>query len=508
MSQFFSAKLPEHWVKVNLGDLARIEYGKALHTEVRAGSGGVLVYGSSGIVGEHNISLHSGPSIIIGRKGNVGSVYYESGPFWCIDTAFFLSNINSHVDLEYLSFFIQTRNLSNLSLVVGVPGISRKDLEEVQILLPPLPEQQRIADILRRVDELRHLRSEANRKAEKLLPALFHEMFGDPVRNERGWKERRLEELVDVESSLVDPKKEQYAALIHVGSDNIEAETGRLIDLRPVGEVKAISGKFLFTEDDILYSKIRPALKKVATPDFVGLCSADIYPLTIKGLVTKHFVAQLLRTNHFTQYTARVSGRAQIPKINREDLLEYKTFVPDLEKQVEFEEKAYQLLTVQATKDKVTDDLETLFNSLLAQAFSGELTAQWRAERREELAEAARQRDDALARRQAAPRELVLGLVDVAALEEEQAAQRERPARQKLDPASLKLLQELEEQAAYFRPADLAGNGLTQVEIEERLRLLAALGFILPVVVQGQVAYRLTGPDDRASAADWELQPA
>jgi len=121
---------------------------------------------------------------------------------------------------------------------------------------------------------------------------------------------------------MVDPKRKELADLPKVGSDNIESTTGRLINLQTAAERRTISGNFLFSESNILYSKIRPALRKVATPDFVGLCSADIYPISFdETKVIKYFLAQLFRSDHFTSYTTTVSGRAQIPKVNRTDLL-------------------------------------------------------------------------------------------------------------------------------------------------------------------------------------------
>src|SRR5690606_36922668 len=100
--------------------------------------------------------------------------------------------------------------------------------------------------ILRQTDELRRLRQQARAKAADLLAAIFYEMFGDPIRAESNWVKYQLGEFVVVESSLVDPKREEYLQYLHVGSDNIESETGRLINLQTVEEAGSISGKFPF----------------------------------------------------------------------------------------------------------------------------------------------------------------------------------------------------------------------------------------------------------------------
>ena len=66
--------------------------------------------------------------------------------------------------------------------------------------------------------------------------------------------------------------------MLHVGGDNIESGTGKLLDLTPAREQRLISGKYLFDQTTILYSKIRPALNKVVAPDFKGICQRRHLP--------------------------------------------------------------------------------------------------------------------------------------------------------------------------------------------------------------------------------------
>ena len=79
--------VPEGWEVKKLADVIELAYGKALKAENRI-NGPVSVYGSGGIVGHHDESLAEGPGIIVGRKGNVGSVYWSDDDFFAIDTVF------------------------------------------------------------------------------------------------------------------------------------------------------------------------------------------------------------------------------------------------------------------------------------------------------------------------------------------------------------------------------------------------------------------------------------
>ena len=106
-------------------------------------------------------------------------------------------------------------------------------------------------------------------------PASGFRNFG---RRGRGWS-IRLGQLIEIASGQVDPKQPPYGDLPQIGSENIESYSGKLVNVKTAGEKGVISGNYAFDENDILYSKIRPALNKVAAPEFKGICSADIYPI-------------------------------------------------------------------------------------------------------------------------------------------------------------------------------------------------------------------------------------
>lgn len=144
----------------------------------------------------------------------------------------------------------------------------------------------------------------------------------------------RLGEVVDVASGQVDPTERPFCDMPHVGGDNIKSGTGELFGIRVALELGLISGKYAFDENDILYSKIRPNLNKVALPSFRGICSADIYPIRPRdGKVDRQYLAHVLRSAEFVSFTSKHSTRTNIPKINREALLSYEIALPLLPEQ-------------------------------------------------------------------------------------------------------------------------------------------------------------------------------
>ena len=209
-------------------------------------------------------------------------------------------------------------------MMKGAKGTTQKFvglgyLRDFPINVPPLPEQQRIVGIL---DEAFGGIATAKANAEKNLQnarALF-ESHLESVFTQRGlgWVEKKLRDVCAITSTLVDPRKEAFLDLIHVGAGNIESRTGVFVKLKTAREEGLISGKFLFNKSMVLYSKIRPYLMKVACPDFNGLCSADMYPLApLPNQITRDYLFYLLLSKHFTEYAIQGSARAGMPKVNR-----------------------------------------------------------------------------------------------------------------------------------------------------------------------------------------------
>jgi type I restriction enzyme S subunit len=190
-----------------------------------------------------------------------------------------------------------------------------------------------------------------------------------------GWTNKLLSDICEISSALVDPREQAYQELPHVGGANIESATGRLIALQTAKDEGLISGKFLFDERTVLYSKIRPYLMKVARPEFKGLCSADIYPLVPRnGLLDRGFLYYMLLTQHFTDFAIAGSARAGMPKVNREHLFAYSCAVPPLPEQqriVGILDEAFEgIATAKANAEKNLQNARALFESHLQSVFT------------------------------------------------------------------------------------------------------------------------------------------
>lgn len=287
--------------------------------------------------------------------------------------------LDKNLDLFFLKYYLENFDWAKLTegdVKVKGKTLNKEKLKEVPITLPPLEEQKRIVKILD--EKLAMLETvKANAKANlQNAKDLFQSQLTKAFSNTT-WEKKRLYEVCSITSKLVDPTLPEYLDLYHVGGANIESETGIIIDLQTSKEEGLSSGKFTFDDTMVLYNKIRPYLKKVARPDFNGLCSADMYPLSPKTNITKDYLYYILTSNDFTEYAISKSGRAGMPKVNREALFAYECYIPPLSEQKRIVEQLYSLSEkVRSLEEIYTKQLancDELKQAFLAKAFNGEL---------------------------------------------------------------------------------------------------------------------------------------
>ncbi|WP_240468246.1 restriction endonuclease subunit S [Streptomyces dangxiongensis] len=147
------------------------------------------------------------------------------------------------------------------------------------------------------------------------------------------WPLRRLTDVVSLPKGQVSPLDPPYRSQFLLAPDHVEPGTGAILRLETAEWQGAISGKYVVRPGDVVFSKIRPALRKVALADFTGICSADMYPLRPREEMVGGFVKAVLLGDQFSRYVESLSGRTGIPKVNRGDLEGFWLPVPPLSEQ-------------------------------------------------------------------------------------------------------------------------------------------------------------------------------
>jgi len=185
-------------------------------------------------------------------------------------------------------------------------------------------------------------------------------------------------EAIAISDKQVDPTLPQYSQLPHISGENIESKTCRLLPWRTAEADGVKSKNYLFSPGTILYSKIRPYLRKAVFVDFQGVCSAEVYPIQVSNpKLDSHFVKWALVAEPFTNYANRLSGRTRMPKLNRKQLFGFGFTYPAIAEQRRIvayldglQEKIDVLKALQA---ETSTELDALMPSILDKSFRGEL---------------------------------------------------------------------------------------------------------------------------------------
>ena len=225
---------------------------------------------------------------------------------------------------EFLPFFMQSDLFMNRAVEISVgslsPTINWKTMAVQEFALPPMEDQRRIVGLLQAVELTAQAFEEAELKAHDLLRSLSKQQFSDS----NSIASEQLSLHYSIASGQVDPRETDYCDLQLIAPNHIEPGTGRILKLETASEQAAISGKYLFDEGAVLYSKIRPNLVKATIAPCRGLCSADMYALIPKSTLRNEYLLEILLSNHFTQFAVSGSMRTGIPKLNREHLIQYR----------------------------------------------------------------------------------------------------------------------------------------------------------------------------------------
>lgn len=279
-------------------------------------------------------------------------------------------------DTRYMFYLLQTLNLD--SEQHKRYWISK--FAPLQIPLPPLATQKRIAEILDAADALKRKDQELLKKYDELAQAIFIDMFGDPVKNEKDWEKGKAESYIDLLTGYAF-KSEKYS-----NNDNDTRLCGGLI-IMPWGiewkksnkwkiESSSTLEKYFLEIDDIVMALDRPWISSgfkiamIKDEDIPSLLVQRTARIRAKG-INQHFLYFLFKHPEFERFT--IPTETTVPHISPLDIKKYELIIPPIELQNRYSKN---IQSIEKQKQIFKTNLESsnsLFNSLIQKAFRGEL---------------------------------------------------------------------------------------------------------------------------------------
>ena len=314
--------------------------------------------------------------LIISIAGSIGktAIVEESIlPANCNQALAFVRLEKEKVDIRYAQHWLNSDDaisqITKNKVTATISNLSLTQIKNLEIPLPSLSEQKAIVAKLDRAQRLIDIDREMLAKYDELIQSMFLEMFGDPVRNEKGWEVKPLKKIAEIDKESFDPT-DFNGSVNYVGLNCIVKETGKIIDVETITEGDVKSTKFKFSPNHILYGKLRPYLNKVAFPDFHGVCSTDILPILPKeGISTRSYIGHLLKSKEFVNYADKNSSGANLPRISPTMIKKFEAIHPPFNLQKKFEEILNKVNFEKSKTSQALKKSEELFSSLVQGVF-------------------------------------------------------------------------------------------------------------------------------------------
>ena len=395
--------LPQGWEENSIRELFDFKYGKGLTQEKRRLGGGFAVYGSNGIVGEHDQAITQGPTIIVGRKGSVGEVHLSPTKCWPIDTTYFIDEFPDGSPPKFWAFYLKSLRLGQQERSSAIPGISREDIYKLKVPVPPLAEQRRI---VAKLEELLG-KVEACQKRLAKIPVIFKrfrqsvlaaacsgDLTSDWRRNSRNaddtpdtWQSIEFGRLIaeGPQNGIYKPQALYGRGTLIVRIDNFyDGAIAPWTTLKRVELSSKEVDQFNLANEDILINRVN-SIKFLGKSAIVkNLKEPCVFESNMMRCRLNH---EIVLPDYAILYLRSATGRQELranakhavnqSSINQDDVKSSLFSLPPLDEQGEIincVEALFQVADeIEARYRKARPQVDKLTQSILAKAFRGEL---------------------------------------------------------------------------------------------------------------------------------------
>ncbi|MBA5867559.1 MAG: hypothetical protein GDA67_12785 [Nitrospira sp. CR1.3] len=301
----------------------------------------------------------------------------------------------SCVNSRYLAYALQyhTPEIALLAGTTTFREVTKTALKKFRVPLPPLSEQRRIVEILDQADAIRKQRAEADAKADRILPALFHKMFSDPAKYNTQWEQTTLGEFsLEFRYGTSTKCGIERVGLPVLRIPNVIGGEIDLSDLKYADLPNDEADRLSLEPGDILFVRTN------GNPAYVGRCA--IFDLAERYVFASYliraridlkradpcFVTEYLRTSEgrraMAPYIRTTAGQSNI---SVEGLKQIPVLLPPLALQKQFGEFVATIRESRQKWERARSGIRNFFDSMLHHAYSGNLTAKWRESHMQEL---------------------------------------------------------------------------------------------------------------------------
>jgi len=355
----------DSWKGCRLGDLIEIKYGKA-HKKLEKGRYPCI--GSGGIMRYVDSFLYDKESILIPRKGSLNNIMYRDKPFWTVDTMFWSKVNDESVLPKFLFYQLTLIDYTILNVGSAVPSLTVPVINEIEINLPPLPEQKAIAEVLNSLDDKMDLLHRQNKTLEAMAETLFRQWFVEEA--DESWEDKSLSEIATFLNGLACQKYPPTNAIDKLPVLKIRELKDGFTDNSDWAATE-VPDKYFVSNGDVIFSWSASLLVKIwdgsdcILNQHLFKVSSEVYPKWFYYLWSKY---------HLDQFIAIARAHATtMGHIKRGDLDEAMVFIPPEQILQKMDYTFDPIIEKIIANNKQLTSLTKLRDTLLPKLMSGEV---------------------------------------------------------------------------------------------------------------------------------------
>jgi type I restriction enzyme S subunit len=323
------------------------------------------------------ICMSSGSAAVLGKTAQLSHTWHGSVGAFCAIIRF-RDEINPKYGSYWLKSpaFIQWRD--SQAKGANIQNLRKSSIEELQIPLPPLAEQERIVCLLDEAEGLRKLRTQASARMEDFVPALFHEMFGDPITNPKRWQIVEARSLfMKMGYGVGTPPPFASKGLIFLRAMNIKPKGINLKNMVYFSNEHAdsLSRSKVNTGDVVIVRRGAYTGDTAVIPEHLdgAYVGYDIILRPDKNKILGEWFARLVNSPSMMKHIYQIRERAAQQGLNVQQIGNIQVPLPPLPLQHQFTQRVQEAREIQSRQAQSAERIETLYQSMLSRAFAGEL---------------------------------------------------------------------------------------------------------------------------------------
>lgn len=358
------------WKERCWGDLVTLEYGKVLRDYATPGS--VRVYGTNGPIGWTYTSQANGPGVIIGRKGAYRGVHYSPGPFWVIDTAYYLKPRGS-LDLRWAYYSLKNIDINSMDSGSAIPSTSRNDFYAQRVIEPPLNEQEAIANILGTLDDKIAINARGSARLDEMSRLLYERRFGRHGDTSE-WPKGSVSDLCSTQYGYTASAVEECVGPKFLRVKDINKSNWIDWENVPYCPRPEKVAKYELSEGDILVARMAdPGKSAIVEQPMDAVFASYLVRLKTESLTSAYYVYGFLKSSSYAEYADSVRAGSVQANMNAQVIVGAQLPLPPEQVMREHLESVLPFRKRLTSTISESTSLVKLRDTLLPKLMSGEL---------------------------------------------------------------------------------------------------------------------------------------